>query len=90
VDYGRGDTLHRLRRREREEVWLRKTTSGHKNRAFLAHPSHHRDDKDARMWIATILGGTGKNVEKALCQWRRKKWPLNGVPGFGQHGRREQ
>jgi len=34
--------------------------------------------------MVTIIAGTGKNVEKALCRWCREKWPLNDVSGLGQ------
>ena len=34
--------------------------------------------------MATILGGTGKNVEGALCRWCCEEWLLNEVFGLGR------
>ena len=34
--------------------------------------------------MATILSGTGTNVEEALSRWCRTEWPLNGVSGVGR------
>ncbi len=34
--------------------------------------------------MATVLGGIGKNVEKALCRSCREEWPLNEVSGLGR------